>query len=481
MATDRIAAQAVLDGMTDDEVIEQLNRLLDAQRLREYDPYPYQLEFHGAGEHYPERLLRAGNRIGKTHSACAEDVFHLLGEYPEWWEGKRFKAPTKGWAVSVTNETSRDVIQACLLGDGEMGTGLIPKDRIVDWTTRNCGLANVVETVFVRHANGGVSTLSFKCYEQGWKKFTGAAVDFIHFDEEPDDFKVYTESRMRIITRGGTMYATITPLQGETELIRRFMEHKEGTFQLTASMLECPHLNREEIEAFLADFPEHEREARLNGTPIMGEGRVFAYGDREVICGPFEIPTHFARIAGIDFGINEDHQQATSWLAWDRDNDILYVYGEYKEPDCHAGKHALVINERGRWIPISWPHDGNNRERSSGVELQKVYKKHGVNMLSMSARYNNETGGKQAVEPIVTECVERLETGRLKIFSTCRKTMDEFRSLHRKNGLIVAARDDLMKAMFYGIMMRRFALPEHMPSPIAHQRAEPEMTAWANV
>ena len=41
------------------------NRRLTEDRLRYYRPYPNQLDFHAAGSTHRERLLMAGNQLGK--------------------------------------------------------------------------------------------------------------------------------------------------------------------------------------------------------------------------------------------------------------------------------------------------------------------------------------------------------------------------------------------------------------------------------
>ena len=69
-------------------------------KLKFYRPYPKQAEFHAAGAHYRERLLMAGNQLGKTLSAGAEVAIHATGRYPDWWTGKVFTKPGAMW-VSV--------------------------------------------------------------------------------------------------------------------------------------------------------------------------------------------------------------------------------------------------------------------------------------------------------------------------------------------------------------------------------------------
>src|SRR5262245_19009248 len=86
------------------EKIKQLIADLEAEanedKLGNYKPYLKQAEFHGAGARHRERLLMAGNRIGKTLCGAAETAFHLTGDYPDWWVGKRFDRPVRAWAAA---------------------------------------------------------------------------------------------------------------------------------------------------------------------------------------------------------------------------------------------------------------------------------------------------------------------------------------------------------------------------------------------
>src|SRR5215467_13374366 len=79
-------------------------RRLTEDRLKYYEPYPKQLEFHAAGAAHRERLLMAGNQLGKTLAGGFEAAMHATGRYPAWWTGKRFDGPTIGWCAGTTNE-----------------------------------------------------------------------------------------------------------------------------------------------------------------------------------------------------------------------------------------------------------------------------------------------------------------------------------------------------------------------------------------
>src|SRR6516162_7464537 len=77
------------------------NRRLTENRLAYYKPYPKQAEFHRAGATHRERLLMAGNQLGKTLAGGFEVAMHATGRYPEWWQGKRFDRPIHAWAAGT--------------------------------------------------------------------------------------------------------------------------------------------------------------------------------------------------------------------------------------------------------------------------------------------------------------------------------------------------------------------------------------------
>jgi Terminase large subunit, T4likevirus-type, N-terminal len=105
------------------------NRRLTENRLHYYRPYSKQLEFHHAKAR--ERLLMAGNQLGKTLAGGFEAAMHATGRYPDWWQGRRFDKPTVGWCCGVTGEVVRDTVQKVLVGrSGQIGSGAIPKDAL---------------------------------------------------------------------------------------------------------------------------------------------------------------------------------------------------------------------------------------------------------------------------------------------------------------------------------------------------------------
>lgn len=229
---------------------------------------------------------------------------------------------------------------------------------------------------------------------------------------------------------------------------------------------DVPHLTAEQKSALWDAIPAHQRDARTKGIPILGSGRVFATPEEKITCEPFDVPKTFARINGVDFGI--DHPFAAARCAWDRDNDIWYVIGTYREKDATPPIHVAAMRPWGTWIPTAWPHDGLNRDKGSGDQLAAQYRAHGLTMLSEHATH--EEGG-TGVEAGIIEMQERMQTGRFKVFRGLSDWFEEYRLYHRKDGLIVKQIDDLISATRYAIMMKRYAEVEKGERPPRSRRS----------
>lgn len=186
--------------------------------------YPKHIEFFEAGKHYRERLVLAGNRVGKSEAIGGYELtLHLTGEYPYWWPGRKFDRPISAIAAGDTNTTVRDIIQNKLLGPiNDLGTGLIPGEAFYDYK-RKSGVPDGIELAWIRHKSGGLSHLAFKSYDQGRRSFQGTEQDVCWLDEEPD-MGVFTECLMRTMTTNGLLMLTFTPLQGISEVVKAFLE-----------------------------------------------------------------------------------------------------------------------------------------------------------------------------------------------------------------------------------------------------------------
>ena len=441
-------------------ILEQEAQTRKSQNLlKYYRPYTKQKEFHH--QLVRERLLMAGNQLGKTVAGAYEMAFHLTGLYPDWWQGHRFTKEIAAWAGSVSTLATRDTVQRLVCGrPGKLGTGAVPKALITD-SKSALGTPDLLDHIKVTHVSGEESTLAFKSYEQGREKWQGETLDLVWFDEEPDQ-DIYSEGLTRTNATGGITYMTFTPLLGMSEVVRRFlMEKSPGTGVTTMTIDDAEHYTPEQRTAIIASYPAHEREARTRGIPSLGSGRIFPIEESLITIEPFDIPAHWVQICGIDFGW--DHPSAATRLAWDRDDDVIYVTSAHRQKEQTPLLFASTVKPWGDWLPWAWPHDGLQHDKGSGEALADQYKAQGLKMLPDKATHapkdsDKEGTGGNGVEAGVLEMLDRMQTGRWKVFSHLSDWFEEFRMYHRKDGKIVKEMDDLLSSSRYAMMMKRFAI-----------------------
>lgn len=421
-----------------------------------YEPYPKQMEFHNMQKR--ERLLIAGNQLGKTEAGAAEAAYHLTGDYPDWWTGRRWDRPTKGWAIGETSLLTRDVSQKKLFGPpgvvDMVGTGYVPKDSIIDISLAR-GVTDAYDGVQIRHKSGGTSVVNFKSYEQGRAKLQGDSIDWAWCDEEPP-MPEYSEILTRTTATGGIVYVTFTPLKGKSDVVNRYLDERDDNRGVvTMTIYDAKHIPPEKVAAIIAGYPAHEREARSMGVPMLGSGRIFPYGEDLIMEARIqEVPLYWKKIWGIDFGI--DHPFAAVLLAWDVDADVIHVLNAYRISDQLPIMHAPVMKGLGELVPVAWPQDGHQRDKSSGEALKDAYAKHGLKMLPEHSQWLD---GGNSTEAGILEMQERMTTGRLKVAADLSDFFEEYRFYHRKDGQIVKIKDDILSACRVAIMSKRYARP----------------------
>lgn len=187
----------------------------------------------------------------------------------------------------------------------------------------------------------------------------------------------------------------------------------------------------------------HQLDARMNGNPTLGSGAIYPVPEEDIVIDPFQIPDWFPRLYGMDVGWKKT---AAIWLAVDRDTDIAYAYSEHYRGQAEPPIHAKAIRLRGDWIPGVIDYAGTNQ--SDGKRVMTLYQDEGLLV----------TKANKAVEAGLMEMLDRLSTGRLKIFSTLQHTLGELRLYRRdEKGRVVKENDHLMDALRYAVMKLHLA------------------------
>lgn len=435
---------------------------LQRQALDQYATlYPWQSKFIAATAVNEVCMLMAANQVGKTRTGLTIDAMHLLGDYPPDWEGHAFDFAPMCWLLGYSMEKTRDLLQAKLFGDLEGGKwtgGLIPADRIIGHTSAG-GTPGAMREVQVRHSTGGVATCQFWSYSQGQHAIMGDVVDFAHIDEEPRDRAIFPQVLTRTANgdrgRGGRVILTFTPENGRTELVVQFMDKPGlGQYMQRATWDDAPHMSEHTKQRLLENYPEWQRDMRTKGLPLLGAGLIFDMGDDQIKCQAFEIPDHWWLINAMDFGW--DHPQAHIQLAWDKDSDTIYLTHAWKQSHALPEVAWGAVKSWAEGVPTAWPHDGFQHDKGSGHELRDKYRKTGWNMLADQATW---AGGGNSVEAGLIEMYSLMDTGKLKVFSHLSGFFEEKMNYHRdEEGRIVKLNDDILAAVRYGLMMRRFAV-----------------------
>lgn len=379
------------------------------------------------------------HNTGKSETVAFCAAVWLTGRYPDWWQGKRFKKPVNILVAGETARLVRDSIQEKLLGPAsDRGSGLIPRDCI-DSTTAKSGVPDAVDTVQVKHVNGGLSILQFQSYDQGREAFQATARDVVIEDEEPP-LSVHNECLIRTMTTQGIVLLAFTPLKGMSETVISFIRKDEQGISrvVRAGWDDAPHLTQADKDALMSALPPYQRDARSKGIPQLGSGAVYAVPETDLLIDPFQIPSHFRRAYGMDVGWNNT---AACWIAHDAEADIVYITSDYKRGQCEPSSHADAIRSRKVAKGVIDPAS-QGRGQDDGRKLIDQYRTLGLDL----------TIADNAVEAGIFEVYTRMTTGRLKIFRTCQALIEELRLYRRdEKGRIVKENDHIMDAMRYAV------------------------------
>lgn len=433
-----------------EELLAERERRKTQNKLRSFHPSDKQKEILNS----LRRTIAAmgANRSGKSECGAFWIACHATGIYPEYWEGKRWDRPPELVCAGVSTQTVKKTIQKKLLGDVEhsFGTGMIPRDLIID-TKPWPGLPGLVETIYVRHASGGVATIYVQTMEQGPSKFMGYEAHGIWLDEEPDrrGYDIFSECRMRTMTTGGQVLVTYTPLQGMNELCLYLLKAPpDQVHMVNITWEDAPHLTEKDRAELLASMLPHEIEARTKGIPVLRNGLIYPFPESQVLCDPFPVPDYWPHVIGMD--VARSGFYAAVLLAIDKKQDFVYLINAYKKDRATREEHAKAIAAWGKGIYVACDPSANAGEADGSTTMAELLK-HGLNAHNA----NN------AVDAGIQTVYDRIESGKFKAFKgVAGPWLEEFRLYQfDEHGRVLKRKDHLMDCMRYGVMALDQARP----------------------
>lgn len=227
-------------------------------------------------------------------------------------------------------------------------------------------------------------------------------------------------------------------------------------YVVQAGWRDAPHIKQADIDDMAKGISPHQLQARMDGTPTLGSGAIFPVPEEDIICDPFQIPAWWPRLYGLDVGWRKT---AAIWGALDRDTDTLYLNSEHYRGQAEATIHAKAIRMRGDWIPGVIDSAARGRSQVDGKTLFDLYEEEGLHLHNAN----------KAVESGLMAVLERLSTGRLKVFSTLQHWLSEYRLYRRDDkGRIVKENDHLQDSTRYLVMGLQHAATRPIERPTVY-------------
>lgn len=436
-----------------------------------FRPFRHQHEFFRLTT--ARRGILAANRIGKTVSTCAETAMHLTGLYPDWWQGHRYHKPItvmvagEGWSQVAL------VLQKELLGTqdikltDDLGTGMIPRRCLRTDTMRGDG-ANCIG-IEVEHVTGGRSYLLFANYTQEVRQMQGFKLDLAVFDEQPPD-AFFSEVVTRTATTQGIVMCSFTPLKGLNGLVSKFWNREEGYDFVRVAWTDVPELDlwgepfllqstRDQLER---DYLPHEREARMAGRPIMGQGAVFQIRDWPTYDRTqyqFSSGSGIQRIIALDLGLVND-RTVISLMYWDPHEREAWLHRQITVRGVDEANPANYIQHLMRpevlGCAIVLPPDAGTpgRYTMSSNSIREMFEQYGLNVCSRPIQNPPDLQGRTTNHKSYGINVMRqmLEAGTLHVNENCADFLREAQNYYVDQQGRFSDPDDCIDSARYALL-----------------------------
>lgn len=360
------------------ELVLELKRLRAKQRVIQecpyyfYTPWGDQINFERSGARI--RLLKGGNRSGKSTEGVAEDIAFAKGFRHNGDKTNIPPPPTKGLILFTRREKVAKVFIPKL-------ESFVAKGWISHIKNGHDGYPECITW-----SNGSVQWIG--AYTQDPKTFESDDWDYVHFDEPPSR-AIFVAATRGLIDRGGRCWFTLTPLSCPwiyNELQRKADGVNIAVFKI--SLWDNPYISREFKEDFANSLHPDERKARMDGEFSHLAGAIFPEFSRE----KHVVPAHLPPVGRPIYMVMDPHDRRPSAMSWwyidQRDRKICFAewpnrpFWEIKSVNMSVRDYSNVIRDvEGRWRiqdRLMDPNFGQTRSHMTGTTLVDEYWEYGL-------------------------------------------------------------------------------------------------------
>lgn len=385
------------------EMLARLRAKRELDRRRAARPLNYvpwlvfQTEAFAAAETSKRLVVRAGNQaLGKTYAGAAITIWRCLGLPPLPHAGcPRRTRRTRALLVASTATQSVDIQKKI--------RELLPPDE-VDWTKTHfddrVGFGANRPMIFFK--NG--STIRVATNDQGPRALQGGTYDFVWIDEVPSP-EVLREAERRLLTTGGPLLLTLTPINKDASHIEDLITagiYAEVHGRLTVENLMVAATGEQRVmedgtpydEAWIA----HQRKitpAEIAPVTLDGEWRTLAIG--KYFSKVFNRGTHVRADAFLDpvdgpirWHLGMDYASA------DRDDGLVAVLAQVQQvtidPIAPKEDHIIVVDAvvlPGVATMQVFAGEVVDMLRRSGLSWRNLHSAYGDNPVKAQTEYKS--------------------------------------------------------------------------------------------